>query len=97
MRVAMVELPLGFGGPVVRHRRSSELVYVIEGSVSAFVGDDVQLLHSGMVLFIAAGTPHGFKPHAGPARLIVVHSPGISPHDDHERLSEDFDAKVQNG
>lgn len=90
-RASLVELPEGSGGPVILHRYSAELVYVVDGNVLAFVDGKVRQLAAGTTVFLPPNTAHGFKPSGGTARLFVVHSPAVSAQADHERVAEDFD------
>ena len=96
MRVSHVTLEPGGAGPLVRHRRSAELVFVAEGEVDAWVGDGATRCATGTVVFLPPTTVHGFKAIGGArARLLVVHVPHVDPGEDHERVADDFQTATE--
>ena len=65
------------GAPPHLHRQSGELFFVLDGALEVLIGDRLEILHRGDVLFVPPGTPHAFAPAAGSdADLLVVITPG---------------------
>ncbi|HZZ47994.1 MAG TPA: cupin domain-containing protein [Pseudonocardia sp.] len=59
------------------HRASSELFYVLDGSVDVLVGEQVATGHEGDLVVVPPGLAHAFAASAGhPADLLVVITPG---------------------
>lgn len=68
--------PSGIQTPPHRHTRYSEQVYVIEGEVTVWAGEDKTVLHPGESFLISIGTPHVVGSLSDkPARLLVVAAP----------------------
>lgn len=61
-----------------RHRRSSELFYVLGGTVQLLAGPDVLTATRGELIVVPPGVPHAFAapPGAGTELLIVI-TPGV--------------------
>lgn len=74
------------GAPPHMHAHSGELFFVLDGALEMLVGDELQTLHKGDMLFVPPGTPHAFAPAEGrDADFLVVITPG-RPRFDYYRL-----------
>jgi len=62
------------GGGMPAHTNTVEHEqYVLRGSASVGIGDQVHEVRAGDVVFIPAGTPHWYKAHAGePFEFLCV-------------------------
>ncbi len=72
-------MPHGAAPPLHSHPQD-ETFYVIEGDVTAWVGD-LEQAHArtcgpGAVVFAPAGTPHTFRVESDTARLLFLSTPG---------------------
>ncbi|MBO0878238.1 MAG: cupin domain-containing protein [Pseudonocardia sp.] len=74
-----VELSEGADGATPHlHRMSSELFYVLSGSVDVLTGDRVITGTEGDLMVIPPGMPHAFAATAGhPGELLIVITPGV--------------------
>lgn len=74
-----VELSEGADGATPHlHRMSSELFYVLSGSVDVLTGDRVITGTEGDLIVVPPGTPHAFAATAGhPGELLIVITPGV--------------------
>ncbi|MCW2886104.1 MAG: hypothetical protein JWL58_2966 [Streptosporangiaceae bacterium] len=61
-----------------RHTGSSELFYILGGSLQVLAGEDVHTAHEGDLLVVPPNMPHAFAaaPHSE-ADLLIVITPGI--------------------
>jgi quercetin dioxygenase-like cupin family protein len=78
-RVSVMELlaPAEFGSPMHIHHREDELMQVLEGKLRVVCGDDVdEVVSAGGFAFLPRGVPHAFWVLEGPARMLVVFTPG---------------------
>lgn len=61
-----------------RHTRSSEMFYVLDGTVDLLVGEDVLTATTGDLVVVPPGSPHAFAASTGQdGELLVVITPGI--------------------
>ena len=68
--------PPGTQTPPHRHTRYSEQLYVLEGEVTAWAGENKVVLNAGESFLISIGTPHVVGSLSDqPARLLVVAAP----------------------
>lgn len=77
-RLAVVELRevRGHEPPRHLHAGEDEVVYVLEGELTVYVGEAVQRAAAGTCLFLPRGTDHGYAVESTVARLLVVLAPG---------------------
>jgi len=69
------ELPHGASPPLHSHPQD-ETFYVLEGEVTAFLGDDdPRLCRAGAVAFAPAGVPHSFRVESDTARMLFLSTP----------------------
>lgn len=69
------ELPHGASPPLHSHPQD-ETFYVLEGEVTAFLGDDEpRLCRAGAVAFAPAGVPHSFRVESDTARMLFLSTP----------------------
>ena len=67
-----VDFPPGVPFPPHRHQHSHEAFYVIEGEVTATLGDETTVLGTGGFAFASKGTVHGFSNDGTePARVLA--------------------------
>jgi quercetin dioxygenase-like cupin family protein len=61
--------------PIHTHTREDELLYVLEGSITAFVGDQRVEVEAGSFAALPKNLPHGLTVKGESARLLVVLEP----------------------
>lgn len=72
--------------PLHVHHREDEGIYVLEGSLTATVGDETYSLGPGDFVFLPRGIPHSLINTSEPeARFVFVSAPG-----GFEHLMDDF-------
>ena len=80
-------LPPGEGMVTHRHKLESEQLYLLEGSLTVRLEQQLHTLEGGQSLFIPQGAVHAYQnTGSAPARLLAVISPGF--------LHEEFFAEV---
>lgn len=74
-----VDLKSGANGANPHHHAgSTELFYVIDGTVQLLSGDEVALAHAGDLVTVPPGACHAFAaPPGADARLLIVITPGV--------------------
>ncbi|SDM17364.1 cupin domain-containing protein [Nonomuraea jiangxiensis] len=66
------------GAPPHHHDRSSELFFVVDGSVDLLCGEELVTAERHDVVIVPPRTPHAFGASAGrTAELLVVVAPGV--------------------
>lgn len=79
-RLAVVEHPLAprtLAGPPHTHHREDEVSYVLDGVVTAQIGDQVIEAPAGSLVYKPKGIRHTFwNQSAAPARVLEIISPG---------------------
>ena len=73
-RLAVVELREARGQEPPRHLHAheDEIVYVLEGMLTVYVGETAHWASVGSCLFLPRGTEHGYAVESAEARLLVV-------------------------
>ena len=76
-RVAVIEhlAPQGAGSPLHVHHREDEWFYVIDGSVTFWVGGDVFEAGAGAFVYGPRDVPHTFTVSSERARFLLVTQP----------------------
>ncbi|MDP9358489.1 MAG: cupin domain-containing protein [Chloroflexota bacterium] len=76
-RLAVVELHevQGQGPPRHLHANEDEIIYVLEGTLTVCVGEDILQATTGTCLFFPRDTEHGYAVESAAARLLVVLTP----------------------
>src|SRR5919109_1048906 len=74
---AVVEWHLRAGDepPIHTHTREDETLYVLEGAITAFVGDQRIEVEAGSYAALPKDVPHGLSVHGDEVRLLVTLSP----------------------
>jgi quercetin dioxygenase-like cupin family protein len=74
---AVVELHVRAGDepPLHTHTREDEAIYVLEGAITAFVGDQRVDVEAGSYAALPNNVPHGFVVRGDEARLLVTLEP----------------------
>jgi len=74
---AVVELHVRTGDepPLHTHTREDEAIYVLEGAITAFVGDQRVDVEAGSYAALPNNVPHGFVVRGDEARLLVTVEP----------------------
>jgi quercetin dioxygenase-like cupin family protein len=78
-RLSVVEhrVPPGFAPPPHIHLASDEALFIVDGELEGFCGDQKWQAGPGSLVFMPRGVPHGFTlSEAGPGRIIIAVSPG---------------------
>jgi quercetin dioxygenase-like cupin family protein len=69
-------VPPGGGPPPHVHRREEEGLYVLEGEITFFIGEERLIASAGTFANVPIGTPHSFRNESGkPARMLVSVAP----------------------
>lgn len=66
----------GDGPPTHTHTREDETLYVLDGALQAECGDDTFHAPTGSLVFLPRGRPHTFRSVGGPARVLLIATPG---------------------
>ncbi|HEY4276766.1 MAG TPA: cupin domain-containing protein [Conexibacter sp.] len=61
--------------PIHTHTREDETLYVLEGKITAFVGDQRIDVEAGSYAALPKGVPHGLTVHGEEVRLLVTLEP----------------------
>lgn len=61
--------------PIHTHTREDETIYVLDGAITAFVGDEQIEVEAGSYAALPKDVPHGLKVHGDEARLLVTLAP----------------------
>src|SRR6266576_6014706 len=61
--------------PIHIHTREDETLYVLEGAITAFVGDEQIEVEAGSYAALPKDVPHGLIVHGDEARLLVTLAP----------------------
>jgi quercetin dioxygenase-like cupin family protein len=70
-------IPPGGGPPPHTHSRENETIYVVEGSLTAHLGDETHVVEAGTWVHMPVGVEHWFRNHTDrPTRMILTYSPG---------------------
>jgi quercetin dioxygenase-like cupin family protein len=74
---AVVEWHLRAGAepPIHTHTREDETLYVLDGSITAFVGDQRIEVEAGSYAALPKDVPHGLRVRGDEARLLVTLEP----------------------
>src|SRR4051794_27852358 len=65
----------GDAPPIHTHTREDEAIYVLEGAITAFVGDQRVDVEAGSYAALPNNVPHGFVVRGDEARLLVTLEP----------------------
>ena len=76
-RLAVVDLAevAGHEPPCHLHTQEDEILCVLEGALTVWVGEDVHRATVGACLFLPRGIEHGYAVESAGARLLVVLAP----------------------
>jgi quercetin dioxygenase-like cupin family protein len=74
---AVVEWEVRAGGepPLHTHTREDETLYVLEGAITAYVGDETIEVETGSYAALPKNVPHGFTVRGDHVRLLVTLEP----------------------
>jgi quercetin dioxygenase-like cupin family protein len=81
--------------PIHTHTREDEMLYVLEGAITAYVGDQRIDVEAGSYAALPKDVPHGLSVRGDEARLLVTLEPAgaeylLVPRDDGDRDPADF-------
>ncbi|HEY6569912.1 MAG TPA: quercetin 2,3-dioxygenase [Candidatus Limnocylindrales bacterium] len=62
--------------PLHVHHREDEAWYVLEGGMTFYVGDSVEVARPGSFVYAPQGLPHTFTVDVEPTRVLVLATPG---------------------
>jgi quercetin dioxygenase-like cupin family protein len=74
--VLEIESAIPHGPPPHVHHNEDETLYVIDGEIKVWKGDEEQTLGKGEFIFLPRGTPHWYQVVSRMARHLVTISPG---------------------
>ena len=60
--------------PIHTHTREDEALYVLEGAITAYVGDETIEVEAGSYAALPKNVPHGLTVRGDEARLLITHS-----------------------
>jgi quercetin dioxygenase-like cupin family protein len=74
---AVIEWRVRAGGepPLHTHTREDETLYILEGAITAYVGDQAIDVEAGSYAALPKNVPHGFKVRGEEVRLLVTVEP----------------------
>jgi quercetin dioxygenase-like cupin family protein len=74
---AVIEWRVRPGGepPIHTHTREDETLYVLEGALTAYVGDETFEVEAGSYAALPKNVPHGFTVRGDEVRLLVTVEP----------------------
>ena len=86
--------------PVHTHMREDETIYVLEGAITAYVGDQTIEVEAGSYAALPKNVPHGLTVHGEEVRLLVTLEPAgaeyfLVPRDDADADPERFGLIIQ--
>jgi quercetin dioxygenase-like cupin family protein len=86
--------------PIHTHTREDETLYVLEGAITAFVGDQQIEVEAGSYGALPKGLPHGLKVRGDAARLLVTLVPAgaeyfLVPRDESDGDPAKFGLEIQ--
>jgi quercetin dioxygenase-like cupin family protein len=61
--------------PIHIHSREDETLYVLEGSITAYLGDQKLVVQAGSYAALPKGVPHGLTVNGEEAHLLITVSP----------------------
>ncbi len=65
----------GFSPPLHVHHREDQMLYVLDGTITALVGDTERVAGTGAVVWLPRDTSHTFRVDSDTARLLEVTTP----------------------
>jgi quercetin dioxygenase-like cupin family protein len=88
--------------PIHTHTREDETVYVLEGAITVFVGDQRFEVEAGSYGALPKGVPHGLEVRGEQARLLVTLVPAgaeyfLVPRDESDADPAKFGLEIQAG
>lgn len=77
-QLTVIDERLGHGDATPRHIHSTEdeIFFVLEGSITAWVGDQRHELAEGGIVFLPRNIPHAIRVTSNTARLLMMCTPG---------------------
>ena len=86
----------GFGHSFHKHPRQEEVIYVLEGQVEQWVGQEKRLLQAGDSAFIGAGVVHAtFNDSSENVKVLAILGPSIG--EEGYEVEEVFDQEPWSG
>ncbi len=76
-RWSMMEqlMPQGVGPPPHKHLWSDETFYILDGTITFLIGDEIKSAGKGSFINIPRGTRHGFRVDSDTARILNGYTP----------------------
>jgi len=77
-RFALTETTVdaGYASPFHLHHGDDEAIYVLEGAIDLYLGEQVHEGRAGAWFFMPRGIPHGYAVREeGPARMLILMAP----------------------
>jgi quercetin dioxygenase-like cupin family protein len=73
--VVQWEVHAGDEPPIHSHTREEETLYVLEGAITAYVGDQAIEVQAGSYAALPKEIPHGLRVHGESAKLLITLAP----------------------
>ena len=73
--VAVVTAVTGSEPPLHVHEGADEALFVLEGTLTVYAGDQTLTAGAGAFFFLPNGIPHSFAVESGSARLLMIVAP----------------------
>jgi quercetin dioxygenase-like cupin family protein len=88
--------------PIHTHTREDEAIYVLEGAITAYVGDEKVEVEAGSYAALPKNVPHGLTVRGDQARLLITLEPAgaeyfFVPRDDSDADPARFGLIIQDG
>jgi quercetin dioxygenase-like cupin family protein len=74
--LTVIEVTIDGGPPRHTHSREDESLYVLTGSLDVECGKDRSRAGPGSFVFLPRNRPHAFRSVGGPARALLIVTPG---------------------
>lgn len=65
----------GLATPLHRHSREDETLIVLDGEVTAWIGDETRTARAGDAVWLPRGVPHAFRVDSETARVLNIVGP----------------------
>ena len=82
-RVSLVTIQPHHNAEKITHQLSSELAFLLSGSMEATINEGKHIANPGDLIYIPKGHSHSFKCLSDSCEILVVHTPNVAFNTDH--------------